>query len=233
MEILAGTSGYAYKEWKGTFYPEDLSSDDMLSYYAGHFGTVEINHTFYRMPRESVLEAWAAQVPEGFQFVLKASRRITHVQRLKDVDEPLSYLLNTAAVLGQRLGPFLFQFPPNMKKDLDRLRGFLTSFPAKRRAAFEFRHDSWHDDEVHELLREHKQALCIADTDDQAGTIVRTADWGYLRLRRTAYEPGDLRRWATTIQNQDWERVYVFFKHEDEGAGPRLAKAFLAEAEPE
>lgn len=231
MRILAGTSGYAYKEWKGSFYPDDLPNDEMLAHYAKQFGTVEINNTFYRMPRESVLKNWAAQVPEGFQFVLKASRRITHFQRLKDVDEPLSYLLNTAAVLGKRLGPLLFQFPPNMKKDVDRLRSFLASFPSRRRSAFEFRHDSWHDDEVLRLLRDHNVALCIADTDDGDAVVVRTADWGYLRLRRTAYEPGDLRRWAKTIHSQEWERAYVFFKHEDEGAGPRLAKAFLDEVE--
>lgn len=231
MRILAGTSGYAYKEWKGTFYPDALPNGEMLSYYAAQFGTVEINNTFYRMPRESVLEEWAAHVPAAFQFVLKASRRITHFQRLKDVDEPLSYMLNTSAVLGKRLGPFLFQFPPNMKKDVDKLRRFLAWFPENRRAAFEFRHDSWRDAEVHELLREHNQALCIADTDDEEATVVRTADWGYLRLRRAAYAAADLRRWAATIQDQDWERAYVFFKHEDAGAGPRLAKAFLAAAE--
>ena len=231
MEILAGTSGYAYKEWRGSFYPEDLSTDAMLAYYAEHFETVEINNTFYRMPRESMLEGWAAKVPDGFQFVLKASRRITHLQRLKGVDEPLSYLLNTAAVLGKRLGPLLFQFPPNMKKDLGRLKDFFASFPEGRRAAFEFRHDSWRDDDVHALLRERNQALCVADTDDGDATVVPTADWGYLRLRRSHYAPKDLRRWAETIAQQNWERAYVFFKHEDEGAGPRFAKAFLAEVQ--
>ena len=230
MRILAGTSGYAYKEWKGPFYPDDLPNSGMLSYYAEHFATVEINNTFYRMPRESVLEGWAEQVSADFRFVLKVSRRITHFQRLDNVDEPLSYLLNTATVLGKRLGPLLFQLPPNMKKEIVRLKGLLAALPRNRRAAFEFRHDSWYDDDVYAALAEHNQALCIADTDDGEPHVVRTADWGYLRLRRADYAPSDLHRWSRTVHEQTWETAYVFFKHEDDGAGPRLAKAFLAEA---
>ena len=235
MNISVGTSGYAYKEWKGTFYPADLPADGMLKYYGERFRAVEINNTFYRMPNEKVLLGWAAEVPDGFTFVLKASQRITHRKRLKEAGEELSYFLKTANVLGPKLGPTLFQLPPNLKKDLPRLVDFLALVPHTWRAALEFRHASWLDDEVFEALRKHNAALCIADTDPEEGdaeplTIptVATADWGYLRLRRAAYVKGDLQRWATTIGAQPWKDAFVFFKHEEAGAGPKLAAEFTA-----
>ena len=227
MQILVGTSGYSYKEWKGPFYPKNLKSDEMLGYYGKQFATVEINNTFYRMPKESVLQNWAAQVPASFRFVLKASRRITHLQRLKDVEGPLSYLINTATVLGKKLGPLLFQLPPNMKKDLSRLEIFLALLPDGRRTALEFRHDSWFDDEVYQALRASNAALCIADTDEKPGKIVATADWGYLRLRRERYDTKTLEKWANEIGGRPWKDAFVFFKHEEKGTGPELAKAFI------
>lgn len=232
MRVAAGTSGYAYKEWKGTFYPEKLPQDQMLRFYGGQFGTVEINNTFYRMPSEKVLLNWATQVPESFTFVLKASQRITHQKRLQDVGEELGYFLKTSSVLGARLGPTLFQLPPNLKKDLPRLEGFLGLLPNRWRAAIEFRHPSWYDEEVLAALRHRGVALCAADTDDEEARVVPTADWGYLRLRREQYGAGELEQWAQRVLAQPWQDAFVFFKHEDAGAGPALAKAFLAAVSP-
>ena len=236
MRIAVGTSGYAYKEWKGSFYPADLPADGMLHFYGSRFSTVEINNTFYRMPTEKVVVGWAADVPDGFTFVLKASQRITHRKRLKDAGDEVAYFLKTANVLGPKLGPTLFQLPPNLKKDLPRLQEFLGHLPETWRAAFEFRHASWFDDEVFAALKGHNAALVIADTDPEEGETeplvvptVATADWGYLRLRRTEYKKADLERWAKTVTSQSWKDAFVFFKHEEAGAGPKLADAFTAE----
>ncbi|HTK68748.1 MAG TPA: DUF72 domain-containing protein [Candidatus Eisenbacteria bacterium] len=226
MRIRAGTSGWSYKEWKGHFYPEKLAAKDMLRYYAEHFATVEVNNTFYRMPNLTTLEAWAAEVPEDFSFVIKATKRITHDKRLKDVQDSVDYLLRTAGTLGSKLGPFLVQLPPNMKKDVPRLRDFLAGLTA--RAAFEFRHSSWHDDEVYSALRERNMAWCIADTGEPDDPpFVSTADWGYFRLRRVVYEEADLKTWADRVRGETWKEAFVFFKHEDAGTGPKLAARFL------
>ncbi len=228
MRVFVGTSGYSYKEWKGSFYPDDLSEARMLSYYAERFRTVEINNTFYRMPSESVLSRWAAEVPDGFTFVLKAPRRITHEKRLKDVEEDVGYLVKTASVLGKKLGPLLFQFPPFLRKDLPKLQDFLKLLPKGHRTALEFRHASWFSDDLYETLRSHDAALCFAETDDE-GEIPRvpTASWGYLRLRRKDYGERELRNWAERIRGLNWDEVFVFFKHEDEGIGPKLASRFI------
>lgn len=229
MDLFVGTSGYSYKEWKGSFYPEDLSAKKMLSYYGERLGAVEINNTFYRLPKSHVLESWADQVPEGFRFSIKASRRITHFTRLKQESrDPTEYLLETLGALGARLGVVLFQLPPNLKVDVDRLSGFLDILPEGTPGAFEFRHDSWKTDEVYDLLRTRSMAWVCADTDDtdEDESIVETAPWGYLRLRRPGYDDADLRRWAERVGATDWKRAFVFFKHEDEGAGPRMAGAF-------
>jgi uncharacterized protein YecE (DUF72 family) len=232
MQVYVGTSGYSYPKWKGSFYPKDLKNASMLRYYAERMETVEINNTFYRMPQPETLEAWAAQVPPGFVFALKGSQRITHMRRLRETGDAVAYLFETAAVLGPRLGPVFFQLPPNFKKDAPRLRDFLAGLPHERPVAFEFRHESWFDDEVFGLLRaQGNAALCSADTDEsgEAGApIVPTASWGYLRLRRADYSDGDLASWRARIAGQPWERAYVFFKHEDEGKGPELAGRFRA-----
>lgn len=232
MKLFAGTSGYSYKEWKGSFYPDDLSDKEMLHYYGGHLPAVEINNTFYRLPKADMLENWAGQVPEDFQFVLKASRKITHFKKLKDADEETNYLLSTAKTLGSRLGVILFQQPPYLRKNADLLKSFLELIPNDIRAAFEFRHHSWFDNETYALLKEKNCALCIADTEDSDGQIVSTADWGYLRLRKPDYSETALSDWKNQIQAQNWDRAYVFFKHEDEGAGPRMARRFLDLARP-
>jgi uncharacterized protein YecE (DUF72 family) len=231
MQVLVGTSGYSYKEWKGTFYPEKLEARDMLAYYAERLSTVEINNTFYRMPTEPLLESWSARVPEGFTFVLKGSQRITHVKRLKDAAEPLDYFFRTAAILGPKLGPVFFQLPPNFRKDVARLRDFLALLPAERPVAFEFRHESWFDEEVYAALREKGAALCAADTDesgDEGAPIVPTGSWGYLRLRRAEYDEAAMRSWVERVRAQPWDRAFVFFKHEDAGKGPAMAARFVS-----
>jgi uncharacterized protein YecE (DUF72 family) len=228
MNLHVGTSGYSYKEWKGAFYPPKLPAKQMLNYYSAHFRTVEINYTFHRMPTASVLDAWAGAVPADFRFVLKAPEAITHRKRLQDVDDSLAKFLEVAAKLKERLGPLLFQLPPNFKKDAPRLRAFLTLLPLERRVALEFRHPSWFDDEVFGLLREHRVALCIADAEDDFEIpVVATTDWGCLRLRRPDYDAAALKSWVKQVRNQDWQDAFVFFKHEDEGKGPQLAKRFL------
>ncbi|MEO8436801.1 MAG: DUF72 domain-containing protein [Pyrinomonadaceae bacterium] len=235
MKLYVGTSGYSYKEWKGIFYPEKLPAKEMLAFYASQLPAVEINNTFYRLPQKSMLEGWKEQVPANFRFSIKASQRITHFKRLKDVEEETRYLLETASCLEERLGVVLFQLPPNLKKDLPRLETFLKCLPAGARFAFEFRHPTWLEDDVLDLLRQTGHALCISDTDDMPVThIDRTADWGYLRLRRVVYDETALIEWLQRIRDQQWQEAFVFFKHEDEGTGPKLAAAFLrlAEAEP-
>lgn len=228
MKLYAGTSGYSYKEWKGNFYPQKLPAAQMLQHYAQHLPAVEINNTFYRLPKTSVLVSWCEQVPVNFQFAIKAARRITHIKRLKEVQDETAYLLRTLEALGVRLGVILFQLPPYLRKDLPRLQGFLDLLPDKTPAAFEFRDQSWFDDSVFELLRARDFALCIADTDEeQEPAVVATASWGYLRLRRPQYKGAELINWARQIQAQPWQRAYVFFKHEDEGVGPKLATEFL------
>jgi uncharacterized protein YecE (DUF72 family) len=229
MKIHAGTSGYSYKEWKGNFYPWDLAAADMLPYYAKHFSTVEINNTFYRMPAEKMLLNWSTQVPEEFAFVLKAPRRITHIKKLKDVGDDVAYLLKTAAVLGNKRGPLLFQVPPFFsKKNLDIVREFLGLLSNQGQSAFEFRNQTWFDDEVFALLREHNISLCLADADNELSIpFVSTAAWGYLRLRRPDYSDGELRDWAKKIADQPWKEVFVFFKHEEAGKGPQFARRFL------
>ena len=227
MQLHAGTSGFSYKEWKGSFYPEKLKNDAMLPFYAERFDTVELNNTFYRLPNEGTLQQWAAQVPDGFRFSLKASRIITHIKRLKDVGEPVDYLFRVTQALGPARGPILFGLPPNMKMDLERLHGLLSLIPPGTRAAIEFRHESWHDDAVFAALREHDVALCIAQTDEDETPFVATADWGYLRLRREAYDTAELKQWKKRIGGQAWGEAFVYFKHEDAGVGPRLAREFL------
>lgn len=228
MRLYAGTSGYSYKEWKGHFYPEKIPNDQMLAFYATKLPSVEINNTFYRMPRASMLATWAERVPADFRFVLKVSQRITHFKRLKNAEEETRYLLDTVETLEDRLGVLLFQLPPNMKKDLERLDDFLQTLPEGTRAAFEFRHATWFDDEVYQALRRRGCPLCLADTDDALDVpLVSTADWGYLRLRRPGYSDDDMRRWIGWIGEQGWQEAYVFFKHEDEAAGPKMAMRFL------
>jgi uncharacterized protein YecE (DUF72 family) len=224
MQLLAGTSGYSYKEWLGHFYPEKLPATEMLRYYAERFATVEINNTFYRMPAESMLAQWSQQVPDHFTFTLKAPRRITHDNRLRDAESNVAEFLRRADALGDKLGVLLFQLPPYLKKDLPRLQGFLALMPPDKRAAFEFRNASWQDDEVYASLRSHGAILCVTDNDQGDTPFVVTSDCGYVRLRRTSYNDDELRTWAERIAAQPVAKTYVYFMHEDEALGTRFAK---------
>jgi uncharacterized protein YecE (DUF72 family) len=226
MRTFVGTSGYSYKEWKGTFFPEDLPASKMLGFYAGRFNTVEINNTFYRMPAPAMVAKWAEQVPEAFVFALKAPQTITHRRQLNDAGDAVAFFWKTARELGPKLGPVLFQMPPFFKKDIGRLRDFLRQLPEDCRAAFEFRHPSWFADDVYEVLKTAGAPLCLADTDEEEPPLVATGNWGYLRLRRTDYDAARLRAWVQRIRSQPWENAYVFFKHEDEGKGPQFAAQF-------
>jgi uncharacterized protein YecE (DUF72 family) len=228
MKLWVGTSGYSYKEWLGTFYPERLPSKEMLRFYASRLAAVEINNTFYRLPKQDMVASWAEQVPAEFRFAVKASQKITHVKRLKETTEEVAYLYRAVSVLASRLGPVLFQLPPSLRSDAQRLNEFVSNLPEAAVAAFEFRHPSWLNDEVLACLRARNCALCIADTDEaETPDVISTATWGYVRLRRSNYSAGDLRAWQERILSQGWNEAYVFFKHEDEGVGPRLAAQFV------
>ena len=228
MVFFVGTSGFSYKQWKGFFYPETLKDTDMLSYYASRLGAVEINNTFYRMPRRSVLRHWADGTPDHFRFTIKASRRITHQKRLQDTAEPMQYLIKNTSELGGKLGSLLFQLPPNMRCNLERLKSFLGLIPANVLAAMEFRHESWFDDKVFDCLREHNIALVHAHSDESSLDFVATADWGYFRLRSPAYDKRSLNEWRKIAIEAGFTRCFVYFKHEQEGAGPKLAMKFQA-----
>jgi uncharacterized protein YecE (DUF72 family) len=228
VRILVGTSGYNYPEWKGPFYPPKLPAAGMLPFYASRLPTVEINYSFYRMPNAKTIAGWNDATPPEFTFVLKAPKRITHDGRLKFVDKPLAYFCETIGPLGPKLGPVLFQLPPNFKKDTERLRDILPLIPADLRCAFEFRHASWFSEDVYELLRKRNAALCIADTEEATTPLVVTADYGYFRLRDEGYSKPALARWVDTVRElgQGWGDAFVFFKHEEAGIGPKLAQEF-------
>jgi uncharacterized protein YecE (DUF72 family) len=215
--LLAGASGYSFKEWKGTFYPQDMKPEGMLAWYGERLPTVEINNTFYQMPKTAVLENWARATPEGFRFAIKASRRITHLSRLKadSAADSVAFLYKNLATLGQKRGPVLFQLPPFLKKDLVRLAEFLRILPADHRGAFEFRNDSWFSDDVYELLKGAGAALCLSEREDNAPPpLVETAPWGYVRLRLEQYSEPDLAAWATRLAATSWRQIHVYFMHE-------------------
>lgn len=228
MNFRVGTSGYSYKEWKGHFYPAKLPAKEMLRYYAERLSTVEINSTFRRFPTEETVKSWAAQVPNSFRFVLKGRQTITHFRRLVNAEEQIDDFVNLAALLGQKQGPLLFQLPPNFKKDLGRLGGFLDYVAGRAAVVFQLQHESWFDEETFACLRAHSAALCCVDDEGPTGgRVVPTADWGYVRLREECYTDAQLRDWIDKIRAAPWTDAYVFFKHEDAGAGPALASRFL------
>jgi uncharacterized protein YecE (DUF72 family) len=229
MNVQVGTSGFAFKEWKGPFYPADLKDDAMLGYYSARYPTVEINNTFYRLPKEHVLQDWASQVNETFAFSIKASQRITHDARLREgAATALEFLLRNTSTLGTKLGPILFQLPPDMEKNADRLRAFLALLPSDRRFAIEFRHESWFDDEIFDTLRARDVALCIAESEEFTGVNASTASWGYLRLHRQDYTDAMLAEWQGRLAAHRWKDAYVFFKHDYiDGAGPLAVDRFV------
>jgi uncharacterized protein YecE (DUF72 family) len=228
MRVRTGTSGFSYKEWKGSFYPAALSDKEMLASYATHLATVEINNTFYRMPKLEVVAGWAARVPEGFRFVLKAPQRITHRERLTGSEESLQQFLQAAQVLGEKLGALLFQLPPFFKKDVLKLSEFLALVPESVKVAFEFRHESWFADDTYSTLRERNVALVGGDADkaERSPPLVATASFGYLRLRAPEYTDGELSAWANRILGEPWKEALVFLKHEVQG--PEFAQKLAA-----
>jgi uncharacterized protein YecE (DUF72 family) len=233
MNLWVGTSGYNYPEWKGTFYPEKISSKEMLPYYAERFSTVEINNTFYRMPNTQAVAGWNEATPERFRLTLKAPKRITHIARLRDCEEPTQKFLEVAATLGAKLGVLLFQLPPFLKKDVGLLEAFIATLPAGTRAAFEFRNASWFAEEVYAALRSKNLALCIADSEKLSTPVEITASYGYFRLRDEGYKPADIKGWARAVREKTaaCDDVYVYFKHEESGTGPEFARQLLAALE--
>jgi uncharacterized protein YecE (DUF72 family) len=228
MEIFAGTSGFSYAEWCGRFYPVALPGAQMLNYYGQRLPTVEINNTFYRMPKQEMVAAWGEEVPDSFRFAIKATRRITHQQKLADVGAEVAHLFDVIGVLGEKLGPVLFQLPPFLKKDLGLLTAFLSILPQGKRAALEFRHPSWFTDDVYAALAGRNVALVGGDLEEaeKSPPLVATADFGYLRLRRLDYDPSGLAEWGSRIREQSWKSAYVYLKHEV--LGPMFAEALLA-----
>jgi len=227
MQCLVGTSGYNFEGWKGVFYPADLPASRWLSYYAQRLPTVEINYTFYRIPNSKTLEGWDAQVPEHFRFALKASQRITHRTKLQDA-ESTAYFCDKVKSLQGKLGPTLVQLPPTFRKDAERLRTFLASLAPHIRPALEFRHKSWFDDEIRQILTEARAALCIAEDEDLQCPLWATSTEGYVRLRLQEYSAAALRDWADRIKAQPWERCFIYFKHEDAAQGVGLADQLKA-----
>jgi uncharacterized protein YecE (DUF72 family) len=216
-KLLAGASGYSFKEWKGTFYPADMKPDGMLRFYSERLPTVEINNTFYRMPKVEMLENWARTTPDTFRFAIKASRRITHFAHLKaeSAADSVAFLYKCLEALGPKRGPVLFQLPPTIKKDVPRLTAFLQLLPEKHGAAFEFRHDSWFDDDVYAALKGAGASLCLSEREDNAPPpLVETAPWGYVRLRLETYTDDDLAHWARRLGETRWGEIYVYFMHE-------------------
>jgi len=230
--IWVGTSGYNYPEWRGSFYPEKLPSAKMLPYYAERFPTVEINYTFYRAPNEKILDGWSKATPDRFKLTLKAPRRITHDLRLRNVGEPVRQFLEVSATLGPKLGALLFQLPPNLKKDITLFDAFLETLPPRVCGAFEFRHESWLDEEIYARLRARNLALCIADSERLSTPVVITADYAYFRLRDEGYTPDDIAKWADVIREKTsaCREVFVYFKHEEEGKGPEFAKLLMQQS---
>jgi uncharacterized protein YecE (DUF72 family) len=219
--LLAGASGYSYKEWKGNFYPDRIKPEEMLAFYASRLPTVEINNSFYAMPKAAVLEYWARITPRDFRFAVKAPRRITHDASLNaDIAAaPVRYLYEVLGALGAKRGPVLFQLPPSLKKDLPRLDEFLALLPKGHLAAFEFRSPSWLDDGVYASLRKAGAALVLSEREDSAPPpLIETAPWGYVRLR-LVYSDDDLARWSKRLLATGWKRIHVYFKHEFEAPG--------------
>lgn len=229
VKLHVGTSGFSYKEWKGAFYPADLKNDAMLGYYSARLPSVELNNTFYRMPKKEMVANWAQQVPAGFTFAVKASQRITWTQKLKDCEQLLGWLFEAIAPLEAKLGCVFYQLPKYVKKDTGLLATFLSQQQPGMKVAFEFAHESWLEDDAVALLKQHDAAVVLSD---KAGAptpeLVDTGSWGYLRLRREAYSDYDLRAWRERITACGWKEAFVFFKHEDDCAGPALAQRMIA-----
>jgi uncharacterized protein YecE (DUF72 family) len=236
--LHVGTSSWHYDHWQGPFYPENLPSKERLTYYAGHLATVEINNSFYQLPEAETLRNWRAGTPQGFLFAVKASRYITHMKKLKDPDEPVANFLGRMDKLSDKLGPILFQLPPNWNLNLGRLRSFLQILPDGYRFAFEFRDSSWFDEQVYEMLAAHNAAFCIFDLAGGVAPRQVTADWVYVRLHgpgdayQGKYDVETLAGWMGAFST--WIRqgkdVYCFFDNDEAGYAVQNALALQAMA---
>ncbi len=227
MRLWIGTSGFQYPEWKGKFYPEKMPLSKMLSSYAERLSSTESNYSFRTIPSRKTIDKWSAATPPDFRFSFKALQRITHFARLKNCAEITREFYDGIAPMGAKLGAMLFQLPPNFKRDVELLTAFLKQLPRNMRATFEFRHESWFEDEVFACLRDHSAALCIAEDEKLATPPVVTASFGYLRLRRTDYQRADIERWVEFVKKQTiWNEAFVYFKHEETGVGAEFALAF-------
>ncbi len=226
MRHWIGTSGFQYPEWKGAFYPEKMPPSQMLGFYSEHFASTEVNYTFRRIPAEKTILAWSAATPPDFRFAFKAPQRVTHFAKLRDCGELMQVFHTATTPAGEKLGPVLFQLPPTFKKDADILSTFLGEIPRGMRAAFEFRHESWFDESIFEILRAANAALCVAESEDLLTPSVATADFGYLRLRREDYTTANLKKWAGWIEKQapHWPEAFIYFKHEERAVGPKFAQ---------
>ncbi|HJR70562.1 MAG TPA: DUF72 domain-containing protein [Gammaproteobacteria bacterium] len=227
MRLLAGTSGFSYKEWLGEFYPDKLAANKMLGFYATRLPAVEINNTFYRMPSPDMIQGWRAQVPPSFSFAIKAPRRVSHVKRLRDSADDVRVLLAALAELGPSFGSLLVQLPPHAKCDVPALEAFLSHLPPTCKTAFEFRNPTWIAPPVLDLLRRHNAALVQSESDDELEPLPWTANWAYLRLRKVAYTERELTTWLERLEDAGVAEAQVFFKHEDAATGPKLALRLL------
>ena len=226
MRIAIGTSGFQYPEWRGKFYPSDLPTAKMLDYYTRHFETTESNYSFRRIPSPKTIANWFEKTPANFSFSLKAPQRITHFAKLRDCAELVDTFWSVVRELHAKLGPVLFQLPPTLHRNDELLEQFLRGLPEGMRAAFEFRHASWFEDETIAILKRFRCALCVAESSELATPRISTAGFGYLRLRREDYTNRELAKWAEWIRSQPWKEAFVYFKHEEKAVGPAFAAKF-------
>jgi uncharacterized protein YecE (DUF72 family) len=238
VTVWIGTSGWQYRDWRGTFYRGGEPQARWLESYAGGFATVESNNAFYHLPERRVFEAWAARTPDDFMMAVKVSRYLTHIKRLREPEEPVERFLGRIAGLGAKLGPVLLQLPPQFRIDLERLQATLERFPPQVRVAVEFRHPTWFVPEVRTMLERHGAALCLADRRRPLTPVWRTADWTYLRFHegradpRPCYGRTALRTWAGRLR-ETWgadAEAWVYFNNDPRGCAPRDAARFATAA---
>jgi len=235
VKYYIGTSGWHYEDWRGLFYPEELAKSQWLKFYADHFATVELNNSFYRLPSEKAFISWRESTPMNFVFAVKVSRFITHIKRLRNVEAPLENFLARANLLQQKLGPLLYQLPPNMKRNNEILETFLSLLPKQYRHVFEFRHESWIDDGVFDLLRRHNAGLCVFDMPGFTCPLVATADFAYVRfhgsigLYSSCYSDEELFDWAKEISNlgRNLETIYIYFNNDVEAYAVKNAQTLM------
>jgi uncharacterized protein YecE (DUF72 family) len=229
LPLYVGTSGWAYTIWKPEFYPKNVPSKNFLKFYATQLNTVEVNYTFRRSLTEKAATGWMAHVGPNFRFALKANQYVTHIKRLKDVEEALQRFFPTLQPLANQLGPVLFQLPPNAKADVPLLRDFLALLPRNFKAAFEFRHESWFSDEVYKTLQDRNSTLCVAETESLTTPEVPTANYIYFRFRRPSYSAEDVAQLAERVERclANGLETYAFFKHEEDPRSPLNAVALL------